>query len=108
MSWYYVKTGMNAKDMFGGVAYIETGLEDLHEMDAEKAHTIVTEVHPEFQSGQYIDQISKLEWEIDSNRFGSKEEFMEELGEVVGTASNDAYARRFGRCSVKDARRMTD
>lgn len=108
MSWYYVSTGMNANDMFGGVAYIETGIEDLNEIDEEKAHTIVSEVHPDFQSGQYIEDISKMDWKIDSSTFGSEEEFMQELGEVVGTASNDAYSLVFGRCSVKEARKLAD
>lgn len=38
MAWYVVRTEINAKDMFGAVAYIESDVEDLHEMDSEKAH----------------------------------------------------------------------
>lgn len=106
MAWYYVSTGINSKDMFGGVAYIETGVEDLEKIDKETAHTIVSEVHPEFHSGQYIEKINKMTWELESRKFASEEEFMEELGQVVGTHSNDAYSLAFDRCSVKDARNL--
>lgn len=107
MAWYIVRTGINAKDMFGAVAYVESDVADLHEMDDEKAHTIISEIHPDFQCGQYIENISKLEeWDLKSKEYGSKEEFMKDFGEIVGTSSNDSYTLIFDRISVKEARRM--
>lgn len=109
MSWYIVRTGLNAKDMYGEVAYIETRLEDLHEMDEDKAHTIISEVHPDMQSGSYIKNISKIEdWDIESINYPSEEEFMQDFGSIVGSASNAAYTLTFGRISVKEARKKAD
>lgn len=108
MSWYFVSTGINSKDMYGGKAYIETDVEDLHDMEKGKAHTIISEIHPDFASGQYIRNIKKLEWDLDSRQFGSEDEFLKELGSVVGSGSNDAYTKLFGRCSVKEARKKSD
>lgn len=72
-----------------------------------RRHTIISEIHPDFESGQYIKNISKLEdWDLRSKEYGSEEEFMMDFGEIVGTSSNDAYSLVFGRISVKEARRM--
>lgn len=105
-NWYAVNTGINAKDMFGAVAYIESK-QDLEALDKEEAHTIISELYPDLSSGQYIKDISKLDWELNSEEYNSKEEFMRELGKVVGSYSNAAYCLGFdGRCSVKDARKL--
>lgn len=109
MSWYIVKTALNAKDMYGEVAYIETEIEDLHDMDEDKAHTIIGEVHPKMKSGSYIKNISKMEdWNIESVNYPSEEDFMKDFGSIVGTASNAAYTLTFDRVSVKAARRIAN
>lgn len=109
MAWYVVRTGIDAKDMFGEVAYIETELEDLHEMDEDKARKRVGEIHPDMQTGTYIKNISKIDdWDVKSVQYGSKEGFMKDFGSVVGSSSNAAYTLTFGRVSVKEARKTAD
>lgn len=109
MSWYIVETGLNAKDMYGEVAYIETKIEDLHDMDEDKAHNIIGEIHPKMKSGTYINNISKIEdWNIESVNYPSEEDFMKDFGSIVGTASNAAYTLTFDRVSVKAARRIAN
>ena len=101
MAWYYLKTGINAKDMFGEVAYVELdpGLSE------EEARERADERYSKFDSGQYVKSFNAVDWDVDSQSFDSKDEFMAALGEVVGTSSNNAYSKQFGRVSTKDARR---
>jgi hypothetical protein len=112
MYWYYIHTGTNANDMYGEKAYIESHLENLHTMDKEQAHNHIRDVYARpkldhsLQSGQYIEKINKLDWDISSKEFGSKEDFMREFGQYVGNSSNTAYTLTFGIISTKEARNM--
>lgn len=101
MAWYIVHTGINAKDMFGERAYVE--LEDGNIEEDDVMYHKLKNKYPEIQ-GQYMKKFSRKDWEIDSESFESKEDFMAEFGEIVGTASNGAYTKKFGLVSTKEAR----
>lgn len=101
MAWYFLRTGLNAKDMFGEVAYIELPEDGLSE---DEAYEMVKEKHPDFHSGSYVKSFSDIDWDVDSESFDDEDAFLAALGEVVGTSSNHAYSLAFGRVSTKDAR----
>lgn len=101
MTWYYLKTGINAKDMFGERGYVEleSGLSD------EQVRERVKEEYPKFSSGQFVKSCSVMDWDVDSQSFDDVDEFLSALGEVVGSASNHAYSLEFGRVSTNEAHR---
>lgn len=103
MTWYLVRTGLNAKDMFGEVGYVEldAGVEE------ETVRQHLEEEHPSFHRGQYVKSFSEMDWEVDSESFDDEEAFLAALGEVVGSSSNNAYSREFGRVSTKEARKKS-
>lgn len=101
MAWYYLNTGMNAKDMFGEKAYVELEAGLSGEQIRERAK----EEYPKLSSGQFVDSCSVMEWDVDSQSFSDVDSFLAALGEVVGTASNNAYSLAFGRVSTKEAHR---
>lgn len=89
--------------MFGEVAYVE--LESGVTEDTVREY--LADVYPSFQRGQYVKSFSEMDWDLDSSEFSSENEFLAALGDLVGTSSNAAYSKEFGKVSTKDARSMT-
>lgn len=104
MAWYYLRTGLNAKDMFGEVAYVEIDEEGLSE---EETHEKVSEEYPKFNSGTYVKSFSSLDWDLDSQSFEDKEDFLKALGKFDINLSNHAYTLQFDRVSTKEAKRKS-
>lgn len=104
MAWYLLRTGRNAKDMFGEVAYVELrpGVSE------DNVREQVEKEHPEMDTAQYVKNFTELDWTLDSTKFDTQHDFLVALGGLGGTSSNIAYSRKFGRVSMKEARRKAN
>lgn len=102
MTWYFVNPSTDKKKNYIKSAYLEMNNKNLVDMKEEESHKLIDERHPEFQSGQYIQEIKKQEWDVESCSCSSKKAFMKELGRVAELKTDDAYSISYGRLSIRD------